>query len=376
MSLAFTSDIVTKEQLDRLSQAIAGTTGFLNSSLSGAVTASSPTAMTVDIAACAAGDTIHSGTVSTAATSAAAGTAIGTSDPNNPRIDLIVLDSSYAFQVRAGSAAADPVPGTLTAGDVELAAVKVNAGVSAITSSDITDRRQAVSPLFATKGSDIAAASTLPVTNQYHHVTGTTTITALPTFVAGMVVVLEFDAATPITYNATSLILAGGANYTAKIGDVLTFVSEGSGNWRQVASKPASYIARSTSDFTKNNSSTLGDVTGIAFPIGASEVWAFQVYAEAFIGTSPDIKVAFTVPSRCDCHRNGVGIWPRSERRCTLVIFHICAAPHLDQQRCWVETIRCGSEFDDGRHRAVAGGREHGHGRGHHHLPKFLHQSD
>jgi len=56
-------------------------------------------------------------------------------------------------------------------------------------------------------------------------------------------------------------------------------------------------VSRSTSNFTKNNNDTLGDVTGIAFPIGANQVWAFQVNAPASIGASPDIKLAFTVPA-------------------------------------------------------------------------------
>lgn len=142
MALAFTTDIVTKEQLARLSQAAGGTTGFLNTTLSGAVTASAPEAMTVDIAATAAADTIHDSVESTAATSAAAGTAISAADANDPRIDLVVLTSAYAFAVRAGSPAVDPVPGTLVAGDVELAQVYVGAGVTEITSGNITDRRQ------------------------------------------------------------------------------------------------------------------------------------------------------------------------------------------------------------------------------------------
>src|SRR5690606_14265755 len=57
------------------------------------------------------------------------------------------------------------------------------------------------------------------------------------------------------------------------------------------------YVSSTASNFTKNNNDTLGDVTGLSFPIGASETWVFQVVAQASIGATPDIKVAFTVPS-------------------------------------------------------------------------------
>ncbi len=54
---------------------------------------------------------------------------------------------------------------------------------------------------------------------------------------------------------------------------------------------------RSTSNFTKNANVTLGDVTGIKFQMGASEVWAFEAHLGISTGATPDIKMAFTVPS-------------------------------------------------------------------------------
>lgn len=54
---------------------------------------------------------------------------------------------------------------------------------------------------------------------------------------------------------------------------------------------------RSTSNFTKNTNDTLGDVTGIKFFVGASEVWSFEYISRLSTGATPDIKVAFTVPS-------------------------------------------------------------------------------
>lgn len=66
---------------------------------------------------------------------------ITTADSTNPRIDLIVVDSSGALAVRAGTAASAPKPPARTANDVVLASVYVPASDTAIGTSQITDRR-------------------------------------------------------------------------------------------------------------------------------------------------------------------------------------------------------------------------------------------
>jgi hypothetical protein len=91
---------------------------------------------------------------------------------------------------------------------------------------------------FSTKGSDIASAATTNIasaTGAYVHITGATTITAFNTAAAGVVRILEFDAALTLTHNATSLILPFARNITTAAGDVAVMVSEGSGNWRCVS---------------------------------------------------------------------------------------------------------------------------------------------
>jgi hypothetical protein len=89
------------------------------------------------------------------------------------------------------------------------------------------------------KGADIASAATLPVPvdGNYAHVTGTVGVTAIATLQAGAIVIYAFDAALTITHNATTLVLESGANYTTGAGDVLAFISEGAGNWRQLPGK-------------------------------------------------------------------------------------------------------------------------------------------
>ncbi len=77
---------------------------------------------------------------------AAADVTIGTADATNPRIDLIVVNSSGALAVRAGTAAAAPKPPARTANDVVIASVYVPANDTAIATTQIKDRR--VTPQF------------------------------------------------------------------------------------------------------------------------------------------------------------------------------------------------------------------------------------
>lgn len=56
-------------------------------------------------------------------------------------------------------------------------------------------------------------------------------------------------------------------------------------------------FARSTSNFTKNANTTLGDVTGLAFTVGANEVWAFQFVMRGITAAAAGAKFTLTGPS-------------------------------------------------------------------------------
>ena len=97
------------------------------------------------------------------------------------------------------------------------------------------------------KGADLASAATLQIGSDgnYFDVTGTTTITALSSEPAGTIISLQFDGALTLTYNATSLILQGSVDLTTAAGDLLVFVSEGNGNWREASRRLAAALPTS-----------------------------------------------------------------------------------------------------------------------------------
>jgi len=72
---------------------------------------------------------------------AAADVTISAADATNPRLDLIVVNSSGALAVRAGTAAANPKPPARTANDVVLAVVYVPPNDTAIATTQIVDMR-------------------------------------------------------------------------------------------------------------------------------------------------------------------------------------------------------------------------------------------
>ena len=112
-----------------------------------------------------------------------------------------------------------------------------NAGVSAYAfvddDNDFTGVQTHAKEVRWHKGADLASASTLALgaTGNYHHVTGTTTITGLSTKQHGTRMLLRFNGALILTHSS-ALLLPTSANITTAAGDIAEFVSEGSGNWR------------------------------------------------------------------------------------------------------------------------------------------------
>ena len=135
-----------------------------------------------------------------------------------------------AAGVIAFQPSSDPAAGT------QLFQIKNNAGT---VKSALTNDGGAVfsARVHNAQGAAIASGATLTpgVDGNYFQVSGTTTITSIATAQAGSLLILEFQGALTLTHNGTSLILRTATNATTAAGDIFMFVSEGSGNWREIS---------------------------------------------------------------------------------------------------------------------------------------------
>jgi len=107
--------------------------------------------------------------------------------------------------------------------------------------------------LLFDKGADLASGSAITpgADGNYFDITGTTTITSIATLQAGSVVIFQFDGVLQITHNGTTLILQNAANITTAAGDIFAFISEGSGNWREVWRRTVAPLLQATQAATE-----------------------------------------------------------------------------------------------------------------------------
>jgi hypothetical protein len=101
--------------------------------------------------------------------------------------------------------------------------------------------KQLYSSTVAPAESTIASATSVAIgaaTTPNVIISGTTAITAFDTVDAGIVRNVRYSGAVPVTHNATSMILLGEASRTHVAGDCATFLSLGSGNWKEIKFSP------------------------------------------------------------------------------------------------------------------------------------------
>jgi hypothetical protein len=86
------------------------------------------------------------------------------------------------------------------------------------------------------KGATLTAAATLPIgtDGNYFNVIGTTTIAGFSAAPVGTRITLYFPSGGGLIVHGAGLNLAFG-NYRPRAGDLLEFISEGSGTWREIA---------------------------------------------------------------------------------------------------------------------------------------------
>lgn len=126
--------------------------------------------------------------------------------------------------------------GTKSAWNISIGGIPGPAG-PAWSGGTLTTAMNGAPPVTIASASTVAigAAAANDIT-----ISGTTTITAFDTIAAGAERRVTFSGVLTLTHNGTSLILPGAANITTAAGDVATFLSLGSGNWRCVDYQRAS----------------------------------------------------------------------------------------------------------------------------------------
>ena len=205
----------------------------------------------------------------------------GVSVPNGKKMLLVnngtdIVDAINYFSSLAITASTITVSGTATLnGDLNIGSAGT---VTAASTTDIDAS---------------TAADAIRVT-----VSGTTTITSFgSTATLGTVKILTFASATPITYNATSLILPGAASMTMSVGDVLTMVSLGSGNWTFLAYQPSAITStviqnQTYTAFTTGGTSTAFTLATVPALAALATNQRLNVILNAAPGASPTLAVS------------------------------------------------------------------------------------
>ena len=158
---------------------------------------------------------------------------------------------------------------------------------------------QDASGALSGEGASLTAASTLALGtdgNQFH-VTGSTGITALSG--TQTEVTLIFDS-TPTLTHSGNLILVNGVNYTTIAGDVIKFMNEGSGVWRELTrwnDALASYAVpirpdKAISGLTYDNGTDATNDININIGGARDATGAYWMYLATALGKQSDVAWA------------------------------------------------------------------------------------
>lgn len=149
------------------------------------------------------------------------------------------------------------------------------AGTKTVAVVPLAELMLLVSGSAALAETDIASATTTDLGTVFTfraHITGTVAITGFGTQ-PNCLRWVRFASALTLTHNATSLILLGAANRVTATDDVGCYMSDGSGNWRELYyfSAATGFVSNSASAVSMSNS-TLTNLTTISLPPGDWDV--------------------------------------------------------------------------------------------------------
>lgn len=270
--------IMFNSYLDVLQAAIQGVDCVLSG---GAVSAQGSPDMTVAVA--------KAGTLTNEvlkATAAGNGT-ITTADATNPRIDLVVINSSGSIAVRAGTPAAFPKAPARTANDVVLASVFVGANDTTINSNQITDLRfiRKVGPLVIFKTT--AAETTNNTSSAIHALNKAGSGVVIPNglFLSGRQLRVRLGGNMLInsgTPTVTFIISYGGTTMFSDVSATTTADADRRGWYCEF-----NLNAQANNDQSLNGFLDTAAVAGLTAPTtGIGDIWAHSHTAGSFSGSA------------------------------------------------------------------------------------------
>ncbi|OQY86221.1 MAG: hypothetical protein B6D42_01750 [Anaerolineae bacterium UTCFX5] len=151
-------------------------------------------------------------------------------------------------------------------------------------------------------GADIASATTLDLTaatGNLVRITGTTATTGF-TINAGQVVICYPTGAWPLTYNATTMPIKGGASYTCAAGDTVIFTKDGNGSLHvdifKADGTPLVGVETAWTDYSAT-STIVGWSSYTTKQIYYKDIGKTRFVTFTLYGTSNSTSVSFTLPS-------------------------------------------------------------------------------
>jgi len=208
---------------------------------------------------------------------AAATVTVGAAHASLNRIDLIVIDSAGAKQVRAGTAAASPGPPAITAGDVVLYAAWVPAAATVLAAGNFVDLR-----CFRTQGPILLKKTTTAVTRNNDNAIYTYFSVTLPSglLAAGKIVRVRCGGNYVLNSGTPTMILTLSYGGTDLFADVSLAGTAGTGRgawWLDFDLVHSASNAQTLAGFITMNNTVTGSRVAPSTGVGGNLVGSLAV---------------------------------------------------------------------------------------------------